>query len=363
MLTMKRKRFAFTLIELLVVIAIIAVLVALLLPAVQQARESARRAQCKANLKQVGLALQNYAEVHSVLPPGSINRGRSQSFASWNGRVLNHTGWMMLLPYVDEVGLYESIDFNCATGGWMHSSCTGCTVACGWGAGNPNFAKGIHSKKLKVLLCPSDDGADRFANHGDTQHWYATNHAHTNYMFVAGSHHAGWDWPLVYSAYADSTHGITLPNGAAPSVRTRGTFGVNGAARFSDITDGTSNTLAVGESAIRNRTDTNARSGIWASDRHQGTWLMTHPVSAPANHINNFRYHINGPYETTQATGGAAGVNDPRGHECVLSSVHSGGAHAVRNDGSVTFLNETMNHSIYALLGRIADGEQATLDE
>jgi len=361
MLNLKRLQKGFTLIELLVVIAIIAVLVALLLPAVQQARESARRAQCKSNLKQIGIGLHNYIETNGIMPPGSINRGRSQSFAQWNGRVLNHTGWLMLLPYLDQQGLYESFDLNCATNGWVHSSCTPCAVACGWGPGNPNYDKGLHSKKLQVLLCPSDDGADRFANHTDSQHWLATNHAHTNYLFVGGSHWAGWDWPLIYSNYTDSTAQVAMSNGTNPSVRGKGISGVNGAARLSEITDGTSNTLAVTESAIRNRTDTNARAGIWAADRHQGTWVMTHPVWNDPQHINNYRYHINGPLNLTGKTGSGT-PDDPRFHECVTSSVHSGGAHAVKADGSVVFLNETMNHTIFALLGRISDGEQASIE-
>ena len=362
MIKMRKALGGFTLIELLVVIAIIAVLVALLLPAVQQAREAARRAQCKSNLKQVGLALQNYVETHSILPPGSINRGRYNQGGTtpnpWT-RVLNHTGWLMLLPYLDQAPLYELIDFNCATGGWLHGDISGGTVACGWGGSNPNFVNGIHSTKIKPLLCPSDDGADRLANHGDNAHWSATNHAHNNYLFVGGSHWAGWDRPVVYTAYADSLAQVAMPNGTNPNVRGRGAFGVNGAARISDMTDGASNTLLVAESAVRNRTDTNARAGIWAADRHQGTWVMTHPVWNDANHINNFRYHINGAFEIPGKTGSGANP-DPRFHECVMSSVHTGGAHTVKGDGSVVFLNETMNHTVYALLGRIADGEVAS---
>jgi len=103
------RRRAFTLIELLVVIAIIAILIALLLPAVQQAREAARRAQCKNNLIQIGLALQNYHAAHRVLPPGCVND---------TGPVVNngqgyHIGWLaQILPYLDERNLYQQFDFK-----------------------------------------------------------------------------------------------------------------------------------------------------------------------------------------------------------------------------------------------------------
>src|SRR5213083_896811 len=97
----------FTLIELLVVIAIIAVLIALLLPAVQQAREAARRTQCKNNLMQLGLALHNYEMAYELLPPGSINptgpiRNESKGY---------HMGWMVqILPYIDQGNVFDHFD-------------------------------------------------------------------------------------------------------------------------------------------------------------------------------------------------------------------------------------------------------------
>src|SRR5438874_3320507 len=94
------RRAGFTLIELLVVIAIIAVLVALLLPAVQQAREAARRSQCKNNLKQVGLAMHNYHEAHECFPFGQLDSPNAFSAIS------------QMLPYFDQVNVYNLINFS-----------------------------------------------------------------------------------------------------------------------------------------------------------------------------------------------------------------------------------------------------------
>ncbi|MCA9067090.1 MAG: DUF1559 domain-containing protein, partial [Planctomycetaceae bacterium] len=99
----------FTLIELLVVIAIIAILIALLLPAVQQAREAARRTQCRNNMKQLGLAMHNYVDVHSVLPPGSIGTSFTRSAGDNTNQCFSPL--VMILPYIDQAPLYNLIDF------------------------------------------------------------------------------------------------------------------------------------------------------------------------------------------------------------------------------------------------------------
>src|SRR3546814_780854 len=109
----------FTLIELLVVIAIIAVLVALLLPAVQQAREAARRSQCKNNLKQIGLALHNYHDTHRVFPPGQMSWFGSDLFPLNAGARIS---WMQqILPFIDQAPLYNSFNWKVPA----HACCSG----------------------------------------------------------------------------------------------------------------------------------------------------------------------------------------------------------------------------------------------
>ena len=127
----------FTLIELLVVIAIIAVLIALLLPAVQQAREAARRSQCKNNMKQVGLAFHNYHDTMRVFPYG----------VAWN----DAPNWrVMLMPYLDQAPLYNSLGgVKTGNGFWSHSPGSGATI----GYGSSNDA--IRNLVLNVYACPS----------------------------------------------------------------------------------------------------------------------------------------------------------------------------------------------------------------
>ena len=111
------RRRGFTLIELLVVIAIIAILVALLLPAVQQAREAARRASCKNNLKQWGVALHNYHDTHGVFPPALLNSGRYSGGFARNGPTRNTTGWTMLMPQIEEGNRFRQWNFSAGASG------------------------------------------------------------------------------------------------------------------------------------------------------------------------------------------------------------------------------------------------------
>lgn len=360
-------RRAFTLIELLVVIAIIAILVALLLPAVQQAREAARRSQCKGNLKQIGVALHNYHDVHGCLPPAVVNSGQggiNHSTGSPHQTTLNHTGWIYLLPYLDQTPLYEAFDLNCATGAVNNSSngnCNGAwaggarTLMCGW----PNANTPLVSTKISVLLCPSDDGADKLITIGDPNHYQLDNHAVTNYAFSAGGHGVGWSCTRYWNIY--HTAASNLPDGRT-GIPYRGAFGFNSNSKFKHFRDGTSNVMVVGE-AMSTVTGNRAQAGrdgihrvnVWAAHKHHGTFVVNHP-NINANHINNARYHINGPVHVPGMTG-SGGTPDIRHHWNVHSSIHTGGAHALMGDGTVRFLNESMDHSQYAVITRISSGE------
>lgn len=196
MLTARRKPKAFTLIELLVVIAIIGILVGLLLPAVQSAREAARRMSCSNNLKQLGLALHNYHDVHQSFPPESIWAYGSRG--NWQPR---NFSWIALtLPYVEQGALHDQIDFHLPL--WDQQLITG---------------EPIRSLPLPVVLCPSDAtlGNDASAYHGMS--W-------TNY---AGSE--GYDW---WNRRSDPLGGV---------------FTFQSAINLAAIKDGASNTIAVGE--------------------------------------------------------------------------------------------------------------------
>lgn len=206
------RHHGFTLIELLVVIAIIAVLIALLLPAVQQAREAARRTQCRNNLKQIGLALHNYHDNFQSLPPGWIGVTSGQADVSGTN------GWSCfarLLPQIDQGPLYNQIDFNVPVG-----SATNATV---------------RTTALAAFRCPSDVGPDRWTipKVGTT----------TPLADVAAASYAG----------VFGKDEVDECNGLAPGApcNSDGVFFLNSRIRFADVTDGLSNTLMVGERSTR----------------------------------------------------------------------------------------------------------------
>ncbi|MDB5335357.1 MAG: hypothetical protein JWN70_976 [Planctomycetaceae bacterium] len=296
-----RSRRGFTLIELLVVIAIIAVLIALLLPAVQQAREAARRSQCKNNLKQIGLGLHNYHDTMQVFPPGMIN---SPAAAGTTG-----TGWAwgtFILPNIDQGPLYN----NLAPSGPM--AVTNATTL------------GYLRTVIPVYLCPSNPNLNASQNpyttviiNGST----ATAIGLSNYVAVAGT------------GAMDSNYS---PND--------GTFFNNSRISLRDITDGSSNTAIVMErdTQLSKTGDGNHLGGNWAG------------VSAPI--CTNCNYDFYAVMVSARGTYGTLNGTGTRDDRRAPTSAHVGGVHMLLGDGSIRFVSENVDANTYYRLASRADG-------
>ena len=336
----RRLRHGFTLIELLVVIAIIAILIALLLPAVQQAREAARRTQCKSNLKQLGLALHNYHDAYAMLPPG-----RLVTQVDGNGHCFS--AYAHLLPYLDQGPLYQLIDF--------HS--------------NPDvgFGNGIPlATNLPVLLCPSDP-------------------------FVILQ-------PASATSPASGVHNYPLNTGTTFPVSPRNPGGVpvtgifyeNSSVRFGGISDGLSNTVAISETvrsqlggpgnwdgvsptngfALTQGNDnglTGPELTNYASQCHSAGLLLQQTrgskwlYGAPGHSMYN---HLRVPNDRdVDCRGGIPHSNKTDAlwrtlsHNITSHSRHTGGVHALLCDGSVRFVSENIDIGTWRSLGSRNGGE------
>lgn len=296
----RSSRRAFTLIELLVVIAIIGVLVALLLPAVQQAREAARRTQCKNNLRQLGLALHNYHDAFSTFPSGwiGVEDGVQTAHEGING-----IGWgAMILPYLDQSPLYNLFNANVAIEDPLNDA--------------------FRLNTLTVYRCPSDPQPDRFE------------------IEEEGSPGAViCELPIANYIGAFGTvelDGCENPPGTDPVLNNGqcvgdGTFYHNSRVLIRDFVDGTSNTFVAGERK------TNTELG-WYS-----TW-----VGRVAEGEEAFQ-RVLGSLDHVP--------NDPVSHFDDFSSQHEGGAQFLLGDGHVRFVSENMDKQIYQAVGTIKGGE------
>ena len=307
----RRRSRAFTLVELLVVIAIIAILIALLLPAVQQAREAARRTQCKNNAKQLALALQNYQEVHRMFPAGHMESG-------WDGPSYRHQfSWLTyLLPYVEQANVYALIDFS--------------RVDLALSASQNTAFQAAGKTDVPVFICPSDPTGRTNPN------W-----APTNYLGNQGTLCAARD-----------------KNG-------NGLFGHNSWIRISDVTDGTSQTIAAGEILKGDFNASTTRDNyIFVRNAANASDVDT-CQSFPPNASDLGGVWLGGPPQNNMFSTNRP-PNDLR-YDCIAPnfgctnfaarSLHAGGAQLIFADGSVHFISENISPGVYQALGTRNGGE------
>lgn len=321
---MNSKRYSgFTLVELLVVIAIIGVLIALLLPAVQQAREAARRMECKNNMKQIGLAMHNYHDSLGSFPPGAIattpasdnNHGNN---GSWDANMSRAPWTVLILPYMEESALHDSFDFG-KQFAWafyqnldVHSASNYDTSS------NTNHV--FQKTSMPKYICPS----------------------FTTGRFPTLSYHAvcgGGETPArqnEYNGHAGYSGRVYFNNGV---------FWRNSKTKFRDITDGTTNVLIVGETIYSMKGNTCCEMTTWASGyRLTPNDQLLVGTSAAVRQINS------GPDVNGNQVNTFGYVTSTFGSE------HPGGAQFVLGDGSVQFLSEVMDINAYRQMAVRADG-------
>ncbi len=329
---MALRRNGFTLIELLVSIAIIATLIALLLPAVQQAREAARRSQCSNNLKQFGLAFHNYQSTSRVFPPGAIGN-------TWHSSAFLH-----LLPYIDFATLYNTLNFQGNSPG---------SIPYGGDTSNDNA---LSNASPPLFHCPSSD-LSKVATF-NTARKITT----ISYKVICGS----WTDNRTPSRSYLTNKGYVSFNGVLP---------MNTALDLSSITDGTSNTIMLGEQSGSVRAASGQALDFRGSST-EGAWMGTDLSGLPGNGGAGDSYNtttVRYPIGYTGFTGSRAdgfNVNSltavplvafPPGQNQPFNSVHAGGAFVLRADGGTRFLSASIDLSILLKLAQRDDGN--VLDE
>ena len=298
------ERRGFTLIELLVVISIIAILIALLLPAVQAAREAARRAQCVNNLKQLGLALHNYESAQLTFPPGYVSNFDAAGTDTGPG-----WGWAaMLLPQIEQKPLFDAINFSL-----------------------PIESPSNLTSRLPTLgayLCPSDTVRSSWWVWVRTSSGIPTQKicevAPSNYVGVYGTSDPGIDGDGIF--FRDSKIGIR------------------------EITDGTSQTIAVGERS---------------HSLGEATWVgsVTNAVLFPVDNDGvGYPRAESGSGMILGHAGGRLGPGDPNGEVNQFYSRHSAGVNFLFADGHVAFLKTTMNPKTFKAFATRSGGETISGD-
>jgi prepilin-type N-terminal cleavage/methylation domain-containing protein/prepilin-type processing-associated H-X9-DG protein len=325
-------RRGFTLVELLVVIAIIGVLVALLLPAVQAAREASRRSKCQNNFKQLGIALHNFENVYGRLPPGGKSYGwctNTPPDYPRDPQYFNLNGLVLLLPYLEQQNVYQKYNPNAASQSYTTNGAPS--------AGSPITGGNaeIAAMRLAIFRCPSDS-YDPLLPHSAVGH-YTIDPAtpllgvKTNYDFAVEY----WEWRC--NAWAKTPQNI------------RRMFGENSNTRLADVTDGLSNTIAMGETTLQ---CANGTTPAWA---YRG-WVQIGVDPAPARDAGGINVWLspwtNPPVltRTQPATVGKVGSWSWPG------SLHPSGVSFLFGDGSVRFVSQTTARTTMTQLAAMGDG-------
>jgi prepilin-type N-terminal cleavage/methylation domain-containing protein/prepilin-type processing-associated H-X9-DG protein len=327
-------RRGFTLIELLVVIAIIALIIALLLPAIQQAREAARRTQCRNNLKQFGLALHNYHGTHRTFPPGVV--------VSADGTTVFSNANIMLLPYFEQQNL-----------GILYAQ------ERPWFLQSPQVARQV----IPNFICPTNSKTNPFEipQLGAFGVATGTTFSATDYVL---SHGASDSW--------------CLPDGNTPTTE-RGLFGGNHSGRMRDIRDGSSNTIAMGEGVGGTNwplcrgsgcktpfndsvTATNAwiMGGLGVDFLESAGLLLSGIWGSTAEPLN--KSPVTDSFIVLSALDDCRSNRNGGPHSAAnFRSDHTGGGHFLLADGSVRFISESIDLSLYRELSTIAGGIPANI--
>ncbi|WP_417731894.1 DUF1559 domain-containing protein [Rosistilla oblonga] len=327
----KSLRSGFTLVELLVVIAIIGILVGLLLPAVQAAREAARRMSCSNNMKQIGLALHNYHDVHRTFPVGAFFNKHG---SNWRA---------LILPFIEETAAHDQINFE--TGGfWAHDVATQ--------SNNPIFS----SLRIAGYVCPSSP------------------HGVTNIGDIPLSQHASTGNTSMVMDYVGVSGATPDLNGrtsacTADNIVSGGTYCNNGMMtvyfnkRFRDCTDGTSNTLIIGEQSGNvngKEASANPLGGWHGWVNNSGEQMLENmslssfsSLAAYAGGITTVRYSPNAFWKS----GAPSSASSQYEVNTILNSFHPGGIHGLLTDGAVRFVSETVELDTMIKLSIRDDGQ------
>ncbi len=322
-----QRRAAFTLVELLVVIAIIGILVALLLPAVQAAREAARRMSCSNNVKQVTLALHNFHDIHKRFPGGA--QYNVYKVPNTDNSYIRGTSWLVfILPHIEQQQIYNQYDFSQPYTAEINNLVGNITI--------PTFKCPSGAKNRSTNGAEqTDDGT-----YNDTTHYYGvmgpSDRANPSYNTVEGM-------TYTYVVGNPTTNGAYATDGMLGQYRDEpGSVTTKYFVRFGDVIDGTSNTLTVAE---RSMTLPSGQTNDYRS------WVRGNNGGSGAT--KNVTYPINSTFYN-----GSNNFND-----ISFGSNHPDGCHFGLGDGSVQFIAEQIDLSIYKALASIKSGENAPVPE